>query len=290
MYGWGKMKEDTSFRRSEKKFIVLEHSFEEIIEELEKHIPFDSFHSEIPILQIETIYMEDSNFTIFREYLSRRKFRFKIRFRRYGRNGVFNENELWAEMKIKQKSISYKKRFKLTTELFTPFISGEDIFEKVSQLNKGFKDLKKIFILAQELIKSNDLKPTLITSYERVAFQSKNKNIRITVDKNITHKSYHKQSKERKLKAIVLESKISGKVPKWYKAEENKLALLPQRRFSKYATGINSIFFPDRGMYNFYTNFAETKIMGEQIYNSLKLIEQSLNLKKPMKIKKKKED
>jgi hypothetical protein len=280
------MKEENSFCRSEKKFIVLEHTFDEILEELGKHIPIDNFQTEYPLSLIETIYLEDNNFTIFKEYLSHRNFRFKIRFRRYVHYGKLDENILWTELKIKRKSISYKKRFKLTKDLFIPFISGENIFEKVSILNKGDKDFIKIYNLAQELIKKNNLKPTLITSYERIAFQSKNNNIRITVDRNISHRSYQNPSIHKKLKIIVLELKINGKIPKWYKAEENKLALLPQNRFSKYATGINSIYFPNRGLYNFYTNFAETKIMGENIYNSLILIEQTLKFKKPMKIKK----
>ena len=280
------MKEDTSFRRSENKFIVLENTFDEILKELEKHIPIHSFRTEYPLTLIETTYLEDSDFTTFKEYLSRRKFRFKIRFRCYGHNGKLDENDFWVELKIKQRSISYKKRFKLTKDLFIPFISGENIYEKVSKINEGVKGFKKIYKLTKELIKLNNLKPALITSYERAAFQSKNKSIRITVDRNIVHKSYQNPSIYKKLKAIVLESKISGKIPKWYKAEESKLALLPQKRFSKYTTGINSIYFPDRGVYNFYTNYAETEVMGEKTYNSLKLIEQLLKLKKPMKIKK----
>ena len=61
------MVEDTSFRRSENKFIVLEHSFEEILDELEKHIPIHSFQADYPLALIETIYLADSNFTIFKE-------------------------------------------------------------------------------------------------------------------------------------------------------------------------------------------------------------------------------
>jgi SPX domain protein involved in polyphosphate accumulation len=238
------MKEDTSFRRSENKFIVLENTFDEILKELEKHIPIHSFRTEYPLTLIETTYLEDSDFTTLKEYLSRRKFRFKIRFRCYGHNGKLDENDFWVELKIKQRSISYKKRFKLTKDLFIPFISGENIYEKVSKINEGVKGFKKIYKLTKELIKLNNLKPALVTSYERVAFQSKNKSIRITVDRNIVHKSYQNPSIYKKLKAIVLESKISGKIPKWYKAEESKLALLPQKRFSKYTTGINSIYFP----------------------------------------------
>ena len=55
------MVEDTSFRRSEKKFIVLEHTFDEILEDLEKHIPIHSFQTEYPLSLIETIYMEDKS-------------------------------------------------------------------------------------------------------------------------------------------------------------------------------------------------------------------------------------
>ncbi len=263
------------FKRVENKFVVLEYSFDDIQKTLVKFIPLDIFKENAPYTNIKTIYMDDDKFTIFQEYLSRRKFRFKIRFRNYGYNGLFNEDDFWAELKIKYSSVCYKKRFLFPRNLITPFIEGEDIFAEIKELNENIKGLKKTYKLMTKLIKINSLKPILITTYERAAFQNNQKNIRITIDKNIAHRPYPEPSKQKTLNAIVFESKLKKDAPNWYQNLENKLSLLPQKRFSKYATGINSVYFPARGIYNFYTNFAENRIVPEKIEKSLILLKKA---------------
>lgn len=270
-------KEQSSFKRKEEKFVIIDSTFDEIREELEKHIPVHNYEKDCLITSIKTTYMDSENFDIFKEYLEGRKYRYKIRFRQYGYDNKFSD-ELWAELKVKHKKISYKRRFLLPEKLYQPFINQEDIFSELRKVNKGLPGFAKLYKLMTELIKINNFIPVLLTSYDRIAFQKKSKRIRITIDKNIHHKALHNSLKQCKLRILVFESKILGRRPKWYKKLEDRLSLLPQKRFSKFATGINSTYYPARGTYNFYTNFAEIKKKQAMVMKSLELINSTLKL------------
>jgi len=273
----GKMsKKEQYFKRIENKFVVLEYSFDEINNTLQRYIPLHTFDEKSPYTMIRSIYLDDEKFTIFQEYLSRRKFRFKIRFRNYGHRGKFDKNDFWAELKVKHHSVCYKKRFLFPHSKLEAFIAGENILNIIKKLNPQIKDVEKTYNLMAELIRINDFKPVLVTSYERAAFQNKSKTIRITVDHNISHKSLIGPKRTKTLNAIVFESKISKASPLWYNKMENRLSLLPQKRFSKYATGINSTYFPARGIYNFYTNFAESVTVPPKIEKSLILLKREI--------------
>ncbi|MBC8384035.1 MAG: VTC domain-containing protein [Candidatus Cloacimonetes bacterium] len=241
---------DLTFKRKERKYIILEHTFEEIIKEIEQHIPIYSFQDEPALTNIETIYLDTSDFLFYFEYFNQRNFRFKIRLRRYGHEGVFNSSYL-VELKIKHKGITSKKRFLLPAENLAAFLRGEDLLQLVKSANEGLVGAQKTYKMIRDLIRINELVPILRTSYERISFQKKSKRVRITVDHHITHTGLLGKEKKETLDATVLESKIMGKSPKWHKKMVNLLSLLRQNRFSKFSTGINSIYFPERGKYNF---------------------------------------
>ena len=238
--------DNLSFKRKERKYIILEDTFEEIENELKKHIPIYSFEGEDPNTLMETTYFDTKDFLLFNEYLKRRSFRYKIRMRRYGHEGKFGDSYL-VELKVKQNSISIKKRFFLPVKLYRKFLKGEDILKDIRVANKGMVGASKTYKLIAKLIEINNFVPVLKTTYERVAFQKKSKKIRITIDRNIKHQKLLGKKKEVDLDAMILESKVMGKTPKWYKKMVNKLSLLKQVRFSKFATGLNSVYFPNRG-------------------------------------------
>ena len=75
-------KSDLNFKRKERKYLILEHNFEEIKEELTDHIPIHIFKGKNPYM-IETTYLDTKDHLLFNEYLNQRKFRFKIRLRKY---------------------------------------------------------------------------------------------------------------------------------------------------------------------------------------------------------------
>jgi SPX domain protein involved in polyphosphate accumulation len=269
---------DLTFRRKERKYIILEHTFDEIIGEIEEHIPVYHFEDKPGLADMETIYMDSEDFLLYNEYLNRRNFRFKIRMRRYGYEGVF-EPYFLVEMKVQYNSFTTKKRFVLPAELYDAFIRGEDIRQAVKEANESSVGAQKTYRLIHKLIKINGLVPVLRTSYTRIAFQKKSKRVRITVDKGITHNKLLGNPKTESLDAIVLESKIMGKSPKWHKKLVNQLSLLRQQRFSKFATGINSLYFPKRGKYYFF-NDEETAVndMPQPITESFELLKTALKL------------
>ena len=270
---------DLSFKRKERKFLIVEHSFDEIREALINHIPVHTFNEDHLCVIIQTTYLDTKDFLLFKEYLNSRKFRFKIRFRKYGYDGKFADHYL-AELKVKHNSISIKKRFILPENLLEKLLKGEDIKEEIKKANEGLKGTEKTYKLISKLIRINDLIPVLQTSYERIAFQKKSKKLRITIDRNIAHKKLLGKPKTETLDAIVFESKIMNKSPKWYKKMVKRLSLLRQQRFSKFASGINALYFPDRGKYNFLDDEGLAKSdIPEIIKESFELLKKALKLK-----------
>jgi SPX domain protein involved in polyphosphate accumulation len=272
------MGESNSFVRNENKFVVLEKSFVEIFKTLEKHMLVDSFKKDSVITLIKSIYLDDDKFSLFREYLSKRKFRFKIRFRCYGHDFKFDEDDFWAEFKVKYKKISRKERFLISQKIFEPLLRGENVEEEIMRLNNNSEKVLQVYRVMSELIKLNNLRPKLVTTYERVAFTDEEKKVRITVDRNIKHQANDDKKNMNKLHAIVCETKIQGEPPEWYYNLVNELSLLQQKRFSKYATGINSVYFPARGTYNFYTNFAESKTISDRMTKNLEYLKKAFDL------------
>jgi len=269
---------DLSFKRKERKYLILEHTFDEIVEELQEHIPI-YYHEDNPgLADIETTYLDTDDFLLYKEFLCRRKFRYKIRMRRYGYDGIFKPEYL-VEMKVSHDSISTKKRFILPAEYYKAFLNNEDLRTVVKEANQEFYGAQKTYRIICQLFTVNNLIPVLQTSYNRIAFQKKSKRVRITVDKGITHKKMMGKPKTETLDAIVLESKIMGKTPKWHKKMVNQLSLLRQQRFSKYATGINSIYFTERGKYNF-TNDDESDNpeIPQRVKDSFEILKTALKL------------
>jgi len=269
---------DLSFERKERKYIILEHSFDEIVQELQEHIPVYHYEGKPALVDIQTTYLDTDDFLLFKEFLIRRKFRYKVRLRRYGYNGVF-EPVFLVELKVSHDAISTKKRFILPADYYQAFINNEDLRQVIKEANTGLKGAQKTYRLVSELISINGFVPVLQTSYHRIAFQKKSKRVRITVDNNIIHTKLLNKPKTETLDAVVLESKIMGNTPKWHKKMVNSLSLLRQQRFSKFATGINSIYFPFRGKYNFHDDdkLAERDIP-EQITASFELLKPVLKM------------
>ncbi|HHE37200.1 MAG TPA: VTC domain-containing protein, partial [Candidatus Cloacimonetes bacterium] len=132
------------FKRKERKYLIIEHSFEEIKQALEKYMPVHIFNGNNPVSHIQTTYFDSKDFLLFKEYINRRKFRFKIRIRRYCREENCNDDNL-VELKIKHNSVSYKKRFHLPIDLLEPFLKGEDITNEIRHKNKFLSREQKTY-------------------------------------------------------------------------------------------------------------------------------------------------
>jgi len=268
---------NSEFTRKESKYVILENSFEEITELVNDHIPISIFKGNAPISFIETTYLDTRDHLLFHEYLQSRPFRFKIRMRRYGDSGGF-EDQYHVELKVKYSGVSIKRRFILPAAYLKDFLKCKDLKKEIKEANKGLSGTQKSYKIISKLISLNNLQPVLRTRYERIAFQKKTGRIRVTVDRNIVHEKINGATKLDNLDAIILESKIMGTTPKWHKKLVNRLSLLQQQRFSKYATGMNSMYYPSRGKYNFSAEGIEQTEMPESIRQSFELLCSRLKL------------
>lgn len=262
---------ELNFKRKEKKFLVQEQSYEEIKDELESHIPVYKFNSSDEQTTIETTYLDTVDMQIFREYLARSEFRFKIRLRRY-LNGDTEGGAYLVELKVKYNSTSFKRRFELPSEYLSDYLSGKPLKKEIKEANIGETGALKTSRVISELIKLNGFEPVMRSTYQRIAFQKKTRRVRITLDRNIHHEKLIGKPKTESLNIMILEAKIVGKTPKWHKKMINKLSLMKQSRFSKYATGINSLYFPSRGKYNFYDDNENCTSRPENIQKSIDIL------------------
>lgn len=258
-------------RRKEKKYLILEYPFEQIKDVLQKHIPVHIYKGSDCKFGIETTYLDTSDFMLYNEYLSKRDFRFKVRLRRYKNDGLFDDN-YFVELKVKANKISSKRRFILPAELLNSFLKGKDISSKIKNINLKLPEALNAYYIITQLVNMYHLIPVLRSSYLRMAFQSPDDNIRVTVDHKVVHEKLIGEYDHATLDAVILESKVIGKTPKWQKKMLNQLSPIRQNRFSKFATGINSLYFPERGKYNFYADEDIITPVPEMIISSKSLI------------------
>lgn len=176
-----------SFKREEEKFIIESPIADKIQETVNEFLPFSEFNKGGLFIDIRTTYMESHDYYIYHLKKTKKKKRFKIRFREYGVDGVF-QSFVWVELKEKVKGQGYKNRFIMDKKDVGDFIKGKNIFDKIISYNRKIDPsyLRVLFDMIQKLIRKNELYPRLVIQYQRLALQNGLKgSIRLTFDKNI---------------------------------------------------------------------------------------------------------
>lgn len=109
----------------------------------------------------ESLYFDDNRFTFFRDHHNGKGDRFKVRIRKYVESNIH-----FLEIKHKKKGRTDKRR-----------ILTENFNELQNQKEQDF--------LHRQLIKFNQLKPTMWNSFQRITLVSKSSKERLTLDFNI---------------------------------------------------------------------------------------------------------
>ncbi|MCP4177190.1 MAG: VTC domain-containing protein, partial [bacterium] len=122
------------FKRKEEKFILPLQIAEDVKKLAVKKLGFSEFNKDGKLTDIRTTYFENDEFLIYHLKKSRKKKRYKIRIREYGRNGIF-EPTIWIELKEKIDGVGYKSRFKIERKLLNDFLDGKTIFSHVVKIN-----------------------------------------------------------------------------------------------------------------------------------------------------------
>ncbi len=232
----------TTFERSEKKYLPASSRYHLTLDTVKKFVPVYMFTKDQPVTHLRTVYFDNDTFDTYYAWLNREPVRYKVRYREYGYDGKFPD-EVWIELKIRNHSISQKKRFKIRREHLDKFLSGQDVLKEVLKENRKSPDVMNAYTAIQGYIMSNRLKPMLTIEYERVSFQpSEDSDVRITLDKDIVMRNLV-TGRATKHDCVVLETKVSGpRTPLWLTDLIEELGTTRDVRFSKFALGIRSLF------------------------------------------------
>ena len=160
--------------RSEIKFVCYEHNYYLLKNWIKLH-EFN-FFKEYEDRNVNNIYFDSLNYKAFNDNLIGIPSRLKVRYRWYG--NLFSENkknEGSLEFKFKKNIYGYKKVFKINNLTLNPNSNWSDIKNKI--LKTLTPEYKILFNRNSEKI--------LINQYKREYFISKNKKLRVTLDRNI---------------------------------------------------------------------------------------------------------
>ena len=134
-----------------------------------------AFYSSYPDRRINSLYFDSDNHIAFDDSLAGHTLRKKIRFRWYG--PIENSSAPTLEFKYKHGHLSWKVLQKLNFIIDLKSPNWEEAF--LSSLNHKSISSKNYFALSQT-------KPTSIVSYTRSYYESTDRKVRITLDKDIT--------------------------------------------------------------------------------------------------------
>ena len=182
---------------------------------------------------VNSIYLDDNNFSSYSDSVEGAKNRKKFRFRWYGNN--CKQANLNLEIKEKKAEIGTKKIIPLGTINLEEKLN---IQKKISNSKLIDFDYKNSFA---------KLMPVLLCSYKREYFLSANKLIRLTIDREISYSNFsYSDSLYRKKLLKYSKIVIEIKYEKSFDIKEifnSDLGETQCSRFSKYTNGIDLIYF-----------------------------------------------
>jgi len=158
------------------------------------------------------------------------------------------------ELKIKKGEITKKDRLKLEWRDLQGLLAGRTIDRRVLDSNRSRvspEACKRLYAEIQNIIAEKGLKPVLLVTYERMAFE--NGSERLTVDWDIRY--YKVESPVPRLKSLehvsktpvdcertlTLELKYSGELPSWMLDLRQKYPICYRSPYSKLVRGMKAL-------------------------------------------------
>lgn len=229
------------FNRHELKFLINSSTYKAIKEAFRPHIKLDPHGNRDGYYTISNIYYDTEDHLFHHEKMFGQPFRQKLRLRTY--NAPTLESESFLEIKKKHHGFVNKRRTILKLKDAYQFFHAETGLNTVPNVEASNTQILKE---AHFLKTFYQLKPKVLLSYDRQAFQGIHQNdLRITFDKNL-RKRVHDIRLEKGCMGdlyvdpdvFVLEIKVSEKLPVWLTRILSDFRCNIQS-FSKYSTSQN---------------------------------------------------
>lgn len=208
--------------RYERKYLIRNVDLPSFLYEIYNNHFIEVFEERI----INNLYYDDLDFNSLMDNIDGLSERRKYRIRWYG--NTFDNSKKQFEVKSKKEFLNTKKVFKL----------GKYAIKNINDLKRSSEKLNRCLLLNDQnlffLFQKKSL--TIFNSYERKYFLSRDKNIRITIDKNL--KCYSPITKN-----VFKENKmiVEIKYDKDYNFINN-LNYLKLNKYSKYVKGVISTY------------------------------------------------
>lgn len=224
------------FNRYEKKYIVDEKTYNQLLIRLADYMIADSHNAEGKFYSISNIYYDTADNELIRKSIERPVYKEKLRMRSYGVPGI--EDKVFVEIKKKYKGIVNKRRTSIQLKAAYDYFD-RDICPNLCEPHMNQQVFKEIDYFKNFY----HLVPKVYISYDRKAFFEKNDgDFRLTFDTNIKTRR-----NDLRLEAgsygddlldegkFLMEVKIMNAAPLWFTKIMTDLKIYPAS-FSKYGT------------------------------------------------------
>ena len=222
------------FNRYEKKFLITDDIYEQIIERIDSRMEPDSHSQNGGIYTICNIYYDTGDDYLIRTSIEKPLYKEKLRLRSYGQPN--KDSEAFIEIKKKFDGNVNKRRITLPMGEAVDYLNNDVRPRSVPEDSQIFREI--------EYMRSRyALEPKLYLSYDRRAYVDKeNEELRITFDRNITTRredlDLASGSYGDKLLPEgywIMEIKVTQAIPMWLTDILSELKVY-KTSFSKYGT------------------------------------------------------
>lgn len=235
---------------------VSENRTAELWRDLSTYLPKFGLNPIFEITCVASVYFDNRDFDLTRYTILNGGRHILVRIRTYENYGESPKpiSYYWIEVKIREKERWRKKRFRLNRADFPEFLAGGG-GQNVLAYNQNGTDpvaLRELYRETQETILTTGIKPMLLLTYRRVAFQNETERVCLDSDIQYYHVGanvysydswkYPVEEPAGKSAKIILEVKHpQGSLPTWI-ADMEKRYPIWRTNFSKYVEGMGFLF------------------------------------------------
>ena len=225
-----------TFQRNEKKYLLDQPQYEQILKDLKPYMEEDRFYQS----KICSIYYDTDSYELIRRSIEKPDYKEKLRIRSYCTVGA--ESPVFVELKKKYNGVVYKRRLCLPNRDAMAWLSGQKSSGSDTQIANEIDYFMQLYGILQ---------PTLFLSYEREAYYCKDgTDFRVTFDDTILCRQENLSLEADVYGAQLLpdgmtlmEIKCSGGIPPWMVQMLSKEKIY-KTSFSKYGTAYKTLIFP----------------------------------------------
>ena len=255
-----RLKSPAYIDRIEKKYQIgiSESDVAELWRDLSSYLPRYGLTPVQQITSIGSVYFDNPDYDLLRYTLLIERGYIHVRLRAYEYFGVPPEpiSDYWMEVKIKEMERTRKKRLRIKRENFAEFFVGKDAGSRLLDYNQEGAPpevIRSLYRESQETLVTLGLKPILLVTYKRVAFQNESERISLDWDTQYYHVGtsvyfydswkYLTERPVGKAEKTFLEFKYpQGNRSAWIEDLQRRYPIWEERNHSKFVEGMGFLF------------------------------------------------